>query len=68
MGVQRGEQEGAFAPPGFGHLVKHLVKILTFCVIVLTFGENTNICSPLQKFAPPYKNSCGRPCICNHLT
>ena len=28
-------------------LVKHLVKILTFCfIILLTFGQNTNICSP----------------------
>ena len=33
-------------PPGFGHLVKHLVKILTFCVTILTFCQNTNICSP----------------------
>ena len=55
MGVRRGAQGGAFAPPGFGHLVKHLVKILTFCVTILTFGQNTNIFSTLKKFAPPTK-------------
>ena len=43
------EQGGAFAPPGFSHLVKHLVKILTFCVKILTFA------SP-KKFTPPTKN------------
>ena len=60
MGVRRGaqggaNQGGAFAPPGFGHLVKYLVKILSFCVKILKFGQNTNICSPLKKFAPPTK-------------
>ena len=48
-------------PPGFGHLVKYLVKILSLCVKMLKFGQNTNICAPLKKFASPYKNSCGRP-------
>ena len=55
-GRPEGEQGGANALPGFGHLVKHLVKILTICVIILTLGQNTNICSP-KKFAPPTKTS-----------
>ena len=61
MGVRRGAQGGANAPPGFGHLVKYLVKMLSLCVKILKFGQNTNICAPLKKFASPYKNSCGRP-------
>ena len=48
MGVRRGEQGGANAPPGFGHLVEHLVTILTS-------GQNTNICPHLKTFAPPTK-------------
>ena len=51
-GGSKGEQ---MLPLGFGHLVKHLVKILTFFVIILTFGQNTSICSPLKKFASPTK-------------
>ena len=50
-----GHKEAHLRPPGFGHLVEHLVKILTFCVTILTFGQNTNICSTLKKFAPPTK-------------
>ena len=46
MGVRRGSKGEHLLPSEFGHLVKHLVKILTFCVIILTFGQNTNICSP----------------------
>ena len=38
-------------PLGFGHSVKYLVKILSFCVKILKFGQNTNICAP-KKFAP----------------
>ena len=49
MGVRRGEQGGTNALPGFGHLVKHLVKILICCVKILTFGQNTNICPPPKK-------------------
>ena len=26
-----------------------------FCVTILTFGQNTNICSLFEKFAPPTK-------------
>ena len=59
MGVRRGEQ-GGICSPEFGHLVKYLVKILSFCVKILKFGQNTNICSPL-KISSPYKNSCGHP-------
>ena len=54
-GRPEGEQGGANASPGFGYLVEHLVKILSFCVKILTFGQKTNICSPLTKFAPPTK-------------
>ena len=57
----------ANAPPGFGHSVEHLFKILTFCVSILTFGRNSNICSP-KKFASLYNNSCRRPwkeCLSN---
>ena len=39
---------GARGTNGFGHLVKHLAKVLTFCVKILTFA-------PLKKFAPPTK-------------
>ena len=61
-GRPEGGARGVFAPPGFGHLVKYLVKILSFSVKkILIFGQNTNICSLLKKFAP-YKNSWGRPC------
>ena len=45
-GRPEGEQGGVNAPPGFGHWFENLVKILTFCVTILTFGQNTNICSP----------------------
>ena len=46
MGVRRGSKGENLLPPGFGHFVKHLVKILTFCVKILIFGQNTNIYSP----------------------
>ena len=42
MGVQRGSN-------GEQRLPLHLVKILTFCVTILTFGQHYNICSPLKK-------------------
>ena len=49
-----GGRKGAhLRPPGFGHSVKYLVKIQSFCVKILKFGQNTNICAPLKKFAPP---------------
>ena len=62
--THRGKRKGAHLhPPGFGHLVKYLVKILSFCVKILKFGQNTNICSPLQKFlrTPMNKLNCTRP-------
>ena len=68
-----GGARGTFAPPGFGHLVKHLINILTFCVIILTFGQNTNISSP-KKICSPTKipvyareqeggRMAGKPCV-----
>ena len=37
------------SPLGFGQiLVEHLVKILIFCIAILTFGQNTNIFSPTK--------------------
>ena len=59
-GRPEGKQGGANAPPGFSHWVENLVKILTFCVTILTFGQNTNICS-LLRIGSPYKNFCGHP-------
>ena len=53
-GRPEGARGGAFAPPGFGHLVKYLVKILSFCAKILKFGQNTNICYP-KKNVFPYK-------------
>ena len=47
MGVRRGAQGGAFASPGFGHLLEHLIKILKFGVRIIIFGQNANICFPL---------------------
>ena len=61
MGVRKGEQGEQMLPPGFGHLVEHLVRMLTFCVTILACGLNTSICSPLKKICSPYKNPCGRP-------
>ena len=55
-GRPEGEQGVENAPSGFGHLVEQLAKILTFCVLILTFGQNTNICSP--KTVAPHKNIC----------
>ena len=58
-GRPEGGKEGAFAPHIFGHLVKHLVKVLTFCVKIPTFGQNTF--APPTKICSPYKNSYGCP-------
>ena len=51
-GRPEGGARGENAPPGFGHWVENLVKILTFCVTILTFGQNTNISSPLKNLLP----------------
>ena len=55
MGVRRGSKGEQMLPSGFGHMVKHMVKILKFCVIILTFGQKTNICSPRKNLLPLQK-------------
>ena len=67
MGVRRGHKGAHLRPSGFGHLVKYLVKILSFCVKILKFGQNTNICSPYKNLLPPQK-FLRTPMVIRHIT
>ena len=53
MGVRKGAKGGAFASPGFGHLLEDLIKILKFGVRIIIFGQNALL--PPEKLAHPTK-------------